>query len=68
MDDSLSSISHVFASGFIDVASPRTLNLQEIQTRDYWPEYSEIYLFENPSVFSYLVLEILWMQQRTGDS
>lgn len=57
MDDSLSSISHVFASGFVDGASPRTLNLHEIEAKNYWPKYSKIYLFENPSVFSYLVLE-----------
>lgn len=68
MDDSLSSISHVFASGFVDGTSPRTLNLYEIETWNYWPEYSKIYLFENPAVFSYLVLETIQFFKKNGFS
>ncbi|MNC28975.1 hypothetical protein D3C75_772070 [compost metagenome] len=68
MDDSLSSISHVFASGFVDGDYARTLNLHEIQMREYWPEYSKIYLFENPAVFSYLVLETIQFLKKNDTS
>ncbi|MCM3294007.1 TIGR02679 domain-containing protein [Paenibacillus sp. MER 180] len=59
IDDDISSFAHVFASGFIYGTSPRTLNLREIESREEWPKYPALYIFENPSVFSFLVDETI---------
>lgn len=67
-DDDISSIAHVFASGFIYGTSPRTLNLGEIEAEENWPIYSHIYLFENPSVFSFLVDETIFFLDQNGYS
>ncbi|MCS7465007.1 DUF2399 domain-containing protein, partial [Paenibacillus doosanensis] len=67
-DDDISSIAHVFASGFIYGSSPRPLSLQEIEAVEHWPAYSQIYLFENPVVFSFLVVETIFFLDQNGYS
>jgi len=59
LDDDLSSISHVFVPHLVKGASPRTLNLREIEEIKQFPKYSSIYIIENPSVISYLVDETI---------
>ncbi|OLN30815.1 TIGR02679 domain-containing protein [Desulfosporosinus metallidurans] len=66
MDDDISSFSHVFAPHFTSGISPRTLNLSEILSYGKFPVYSVIYAFENPSVLSYLVDEIVQFLDLNG--
>ncbi|WP_407314248.1 TIGR02679 domain-containing protein [Desulfosporosinus sp. SB140] len=66
MDDDISSFSHVFAPHFTSGISPRTLNLSEILSYGKFPVYSVLYAFENPSVLSYLVDEIVQFLDLNG--
>lgn len=59
LDDDISSFSHVFAYEFTTSLSPRTLNLNEVEAKKHFPFYKSLYIIENPSVFSYLVDEIV---------
>ncbi|AIQ73009.1 DUF2399 domain-containing protein [Paenibacillus odorifer] len=59
LDDDLSSISHVFVPHLVNGISPRTLNLREIEEMKQLPQYSSMYIIENPSVISYLVDETI---------
>lgn len=59
LDDDISSFFHVFAHGFTTSRSLRTLNLREIEMMNPFPFYKSLYMIENPSVFSYLVDEIV---------
>lgn len=59
MDDDISSISYVFAKHFITGLSPRPISLKEIESCNIFPFYTSLLIFENPSVFSYLVDEIV---------
>lgn len=59
-DDDISSFVHLFAPPYIENSAPRTLNLREVTGYKKIPYYSEIYIFENPSVFSFLVREIIY--------
>jgi hypothetical protein len=65
-DDDISSFSHVFAPQFISGTSPRTLNLNEILAMKPFPVYSHLYVFENPSVFSHIVDEIVHFLEKNG--
>ena len=65
-DDDISSFSHIFAPQFISGTSPRTLNLNEILAMKKFPAYSSLYVFENPSVFSYIVDEIVHFLDKKG--
>lgn len=67
-DDDISSFSHVFAPQFISGISPRTLNLNEVLAMKTFPAYSSLYVFENPSVFIYIVDEIVRLLDRSGSS
>lgn len=59
LDDDISSFSHVFAHEFTTSSSPRTLNLNEVEAKKIFPFYKSLYIIENPSVFSYLVDDIV---------
>ncbi|SMF90184.1 TIGR02679 family protein [Paenibacillus uliginis N3/975] len=66
MDDDISSNMLIFAKDFMYSSSPRTLNLREIEECEDWPEYSALYVFENPSVFSFLMDETIHFLNGTG--
>lgn len=66
LDDDISSFSHVFAPQFIAGTSPRTLNLSEILSLKTFPIYSALYVFENPSVFSFIVDEVVHFLDASG--
>lgn len=68
MDDDLSSNMHVFDRYFVSRSSPRTLNLREMELHNDWPEYSAMYILENPSVFLFLVDETLHFLDVNGFS
>lgn len=59
-DDDISSFVHLFAPPYIENSAPRTINLREVTEYKKIPYYSEIYIFENPSVFSFLVREVIY--------
>lgn len=69
LDDDISSFFYLFAFNF--TSSPRApgiTSLREVETKEPFPHYHTIYLFENPSVFTYLVDEIIIHMEASGYS
>lgn len=58
-DDDISSDVIVFAQPFTQFSAVSKLTLRQIEMMSVWPEYSALYVVENPSVFSTLVEEAI---------
>ncbi len=66
MDDDISSYLHVFVPNELYGKAARTHNLSELQSRNDWIKPSNLYVFENPSVFSFLVDETIHFMEISG--
>jgi len=66
--DEISSYVHAFVPNKHYGISARTLNLSELHTSTNWFKPADLYVFENPSVFSFLVGETVHFLETSGIS
>lgn len=64
--DDISSYVHAFVPNEYYGSTAKTLNLSELHASQSWFESGDLYVFENPSVFSFLVLETLHFLEVEG--
>lgn len=65
-DDDISSDVIVFAQPFTQFSAVSKLTLRQIEMMSVWPEYSALYVVENPSIFSTLVDEAIGILEAKG--
>jgi uncharacterized protein (TIGR02679 family) len=68
LDDDISSYFHIFAHSFIMSSSSTIVTLREVEVKEPFPFYSDVFALENPSVFSYLIDEIIRNMELRGHS
>ncbi|WP_391573492.1 TIGR02679 domain-containing protein [Cohnella sp.] len=66
MADDISSYLHVFVPNELYGTTARTWNLSELLSRQDWFRPSDLYVLENPSVFSFLVDETIHFMETNG--
>ncbi|MCD9020215.1 TIGR02679 domain-containing protein [Cohnella silvisoli] len=67
-DDDISSDVKLFAQPFTQFDSPSTMTLREVEIYPVWPEYSDLYVVENPSVIGTMADEAIEILDSLGVS